>query len=106
MINTILSRVNLYYLEFIKRRKIYNRTKYIKSLFSARSYWYLSRNFNPHNRIIQATVYKWNDSWNIARYGVHHEGYATETSAKKAAFKMFIKDLRRVKHRKYQAWDH
>lgn len=59
---------------------------------SARNNWRVSRNGNMYNPACEATVYDWENGWNIARYNVHHQGFSSKKAAMDEAFKMWLKD--------------
>ena len=58
----------------------------------AKHNWHLSKNYNHYNPSLEATVYKWGKTWNIARHNVHYNGYKTKRLAKQAAFEMWLDD--------------
>lgn len=61
-------------------------------IFFAKRSWRLSRNRNFYNPILQATVYSWGKSWNVARHDVHHKGFISKNEAMEAAFQMWLEE--------------
>ncbi len=72
--------------------KYFIRRLYVWHIFSVRNRWYLSRNGNYYNPILEATVYPWSPGWNIARFGIHYQGYTSKIHAQESAFKMWMKE--------------
>jgi len=75
-----------------KTIKSIRRKFYVWKILSSRNRWYRSRRGNLYNPIFKATVYPWNDKWNIARFNVHHEGFPSQKYAKKIAFQMWYRN--------------
>jgi hypothetical protein len=68
------------------------RKIYVWYIFSSKNKWYLSKNYNLYNPVFRATVYLWEDGWNIARFNVHYKGYRSQNHAQQVAFKMWLND--------------
>lgn len=78
----------------------------------AKHYWFLSKNRNFYNPILEATVYKYSSFWSIARYGRYFGAFNNKEDAMAEAFLIWLNDkkiakitneleneLKRVKHK-------
>jgi hypothetical protein len=84
-----------------KKKYMFFRKIYVRRILPTRSKWFLSRNHNLYNPTIKATIYRWNDAYNIARFGNHYEDYQSQKEAKKDAFRMWLEESRAYqKHNK------
>ncbi len=77
---------------FFKKLKIFF---YILYLFLVKNNWYRSKRGNFCNSIIGATVYRYGEGWNIARYNIHYDGFQSREEAKNAAFWMWLREKNR-----------
>jgi len=55
-------------------------------------YWFVSRNFNFYNPILEATVYDHWSIWKIARYGRHFGAFNRKEDAMDEAFQIWLRD--------------
>jgi ribosomal protein S18 acetylase RimI-like enzyme len=76
----------------VKEIRLFLREIHVWRVLSSRERWYVSQRGNLYNPVFRATIYPWNESYNIARFERHHQGYYSHEYAKKVAFKMWYRD--------------
>lgn len=89
---TLINKLTNFIQRYQKKFNMICRNIHVWNVLSSRKRWYLSKNRNLYNPIFEATIYSWNEGYNIARFGCHHEGFYSQEYAKKTAFKMWYKD--------------
>lgn len=94
----LIKLIIIFTIKVIKIFKYLIRRSYVHKVLSVRHRWYISKNGNHYNPTLKATVYKWMGGWNIARFGLHYEGYQSKRRAQEVVFKMWMKE--RLRKRK------
>ena len=61
-------------------------------IFLGRQQWRVSKNNNLYSPMFRATIYPWNRTYNIARYGIHYKGFYSIEDAMDATFKVWLKN--------------
>lgn len=59
---------------------------------SGKNRWYLSKKQNLYNPLFEATIYAWDQNYNIARLGFHHKGFESIAIASERSCIMWIED--------------
>ena len=83
--------INIYLV--IKYAFINTRRFFIKLRIKlAKNHWFISKNRNFYNPTFEATVYKYNNIWLIARYGRHFGSFERKEDAMNEIFQIWLKD--------------
>jgi len=71
------------------------RRFFIKSRIKlAKRNWFISKNRNFYNPILEATVYKYDSAWSIARYGCYFGAFERKEDAMDKAFQIWLQEKR------------
>ena len=61
-------------------------------IYFTKNNWYLSKNRNFYNPTLAATVYKYGDTWKIARYGNYFGNFELKKEAMDSVLQIWLKD--------------
>lgn len=73
---------------FISIRKFFIKLR----IKRAKRYWFISKNGNFYNPILEATVFRYGSTWSIARYGSYFGSFERKEDAMDEIFHIWLKD--------------